>query len=102
MIAVIYKDGEFVNRIVADEAFAAAYCAENGYTYELEPEPEPVPPPEPTYTADDLFAALLGMSENSSGGGRDLATALAALGPERYNALSNFLHAFGFCEGVGA
>ena len=30
----IYENGEFVNDIVADEAFVTTYCAENGYTYE--------------------------------------------------------------------
>ena len=58
MIANIFEKGKRINRIVADEAFAAEYCAQNGYTYEMEPEPEPTPP-EKTYTADDLLAALL-------------------------------------------
>lgn len=58
MIAVLYKGGEEINRIVADEAFAAAYCQENGYTYELEPEP-PAQEPEKTYSAEDMIAALL-------------------------------------------
>ena len=55
MIAIIYQNGEQINRIVADEAFAASYCAENGYTYELEPDPEPVPE-EPQYTDLQLLA----------------------------------------------
>lgn len=100
MIAVIYKDGEYINRIVADEEFAAAYCADNGYTYELEPDPAP-PEPEPeapAYTADDLFTALLGLEDTSSGGGNILVT-LAALGPERYNALSRVFHKMGLCGG---
>lgn len=62
MTAIIYRNGEEINRIVADEAFTAQYCAENGYTYEMRPDPSPEPDPEPesTYTADDLFFALLG------------------------------------------
>lgn len=63
MIAVIYKDGEYINRIVADEGFAKAYCEENGYTYTVEPDPEPLPQPEPQYTADELLATLLGQKE---------------------------------------
>lgn len=48
MVAVIYKNGEQINRIVADEEFAAAYCAEKGYTYTMEPDPpKPNPDPEP-------------------------------------------------------
>lgn len=59
MIAIIYKDGKQINRIVADEAFASAYCAENGYTYEMEPDPPKPPEPEPE-PADELvtWAAL--------------------------------------------
>lgn len=57
----IFKNGEEINRIVADEAFASAYCDENGYTYTIEPDTTPAPDPEETYTSDDLFAALLGM-----------------------------------------
>lgn len=33
------------------------------------PEPEPEPEPEEQITADDLFAVLLGMEDNSNGGG---------------------------------
>lgn len=36
----IYKGDELINTIIADEAFAKAYCAENGYIYSEEPEPE--------------------------------------------------------------
>lgn len=50
MTAIIYKDGEEIDRIVADEAFAAAYCAEKGYTYTMRPDPPPPPEPEPQYT----------------------------------------------------
>lgn len=60
MIAIIYNDGKQINRIVADEAFASAYCAENGYTYEMEPDPPQTTELEPTYTADNLLVALLG------------------------------------------
>ena len=58
----IYENCEFVNDIVADEAFVTAYCAENGYTYEAiayerthESDPEP--------TADELMDILLGVNE---------------------------------------
>ncbi len=41
----IYKNGNLINRIVADETFAAAYCAKHGYTYKLEePDLEPAAP----------------------------------------------------------
>ena len=76
MIAVIYKDGEYVNRIVVDnEAWVSGYCADNGYTYELEPEPEPAPPAPPAYTETQLLGQqltdleLLVLGNNSSGGG---------------------------------
>lgn len=59
MIATIYKDGEEINRIVADEAFAAAYCAENGYTYTMRPDPPPPPEPEPEYTETQLMGQQL-------------------------------------------
>lgn len=59
MIANIYKDGEYINRIVADEDFARAYCEENGYTYTMEPDPEPAPPPEPQYTELQLMGQQL-------------------------------------------
>lgn len=68
MIAVIKKNGEEINRIVADEAFAADYCAKNGYTYVMEAD-TPAPEPEPAYTADDMFKALLGTLTCESGGG---------------------------------
>lgn len=56
----ILKDGEVINTIVADEDFAAEYCAENGYTFEAIPQPEPAPEPEPT--ADELMDILLGVT----------------------------------------
>ena len=34
----IFKDGEMVNTIVADESFVTDYCEKNGYTYEAQPE----------------------------------------------------------------
>lgn len=61
MNVTIYKNGEAINRIVADEAFAQAYCEENGCTYEVEAEEK-----EPAYTADDLFSVLLGRKEEIS------------------------------------
>ena len=49
---IIYKDGEQINSIVADEDFAAKYCSANGYTYEMVPDPEPV---KPEYTEAQLL-----------------------------------------------
>lgn len=35
----IFKNGDVVNTIVADESFVKSYCDENGFAYELvEPE----------------------------------------------------------------
>ena len=48
MTIVIYDNGEPINRIIADEEFAAEYCRKNGYTYEVEPEPETPPEPKPS------------------------------------------------------
>lgn len=59
MVAVIFKDGKKINRIVADEDFAAAYCAENGYTYTMEPDPPPPPEPEPVYTETQILGQQL-------------------------------------------
>lgn len=59
MTVKIFENGQLINRIVADEDFAKIYCARHGYTYEIEL-PPPEPEPEDTYTADDLFVALLG------------------------------------------
>ncbi len=56
MAAIIYQDGIEINRIEADESFAAEYCARHGYTYVMDPpvEPEPAPEPvEPEYTAEE-------------------------------------------------
>lgn len=39
----IYKDGEEINRIVANEPFVTNYCEANGYTFEAELVPEPEP-----------------------------------------------------------
>lgn len=55
----IYKDGEEINRIVADEAFVVPYCEENGYTYELDVPPEPIGPPEPAPTEQETTDAML-------------------------------------------
>ena len=38
----VLKDGEVVNTIVADKAFAMIYAEMNGYTVEEMPEPDPV------------------------------------------------------------
>ena len=53
----VYKDGEEINRIVANEPFVTNYCEANGYTFELEPMPEPEPTPEPE-TEDDVWEQL--------------------------------------------
>lgn len=39
MIYRIFKDGELVNRIVADEDFCCEHYSGDGYSYELEPAP---------------------------------------------------------------
>lgn len=62
MVYIIYKDGEEVNRIVADEAFCQQYYSGDGYSYEAappEPEPEPVHVSAPP-TADQILDVLLG------------------------------------------
>lgn len=77
MTAIIYKDGEEIDRIVADEAFAAAYCTEKGYTYTMRPDPPPPPEPEPQYTETqqlgqqltDLELLVLGHITNGDTGG---------------------------------
>lgn len=61
MVYIIYKDGEEVNRIVADEAFCQQYYSEDGYSYEAPPEPEPEPTPvSAPPTADQILDVLLG------------------------------------------
>ena len=58
----IFKDGEEINTIVADEAFVTAYCAKHGYTfeeYQMPPEPEPEAEP----TTEEILNAMLGVSE---------------------------------------
>ena len=57
----VLKNGEEINTIVADKAFAMIYAEMNGYTMEEMPEPEPVPEAEPT--TDDVLNALLGVTE---------------------------------------
>lgn len=57
----IFKDGEVINTIVADEAFCASYCAEHGYTYEVMPEPEPEPIVEEP-TTEEILDAMLGVN----------------------------------------
>ena len=58
MIYKIYKDGDEVNRIVADETFVSDYCAKHGYAYELEPEVEPEPVEEQPSQMDILEAQV--------------------------------------------
>ena len=52
----IYKNGEHINTIVADEDFVKSYCEANGYTYELEVREEPESTTEPSVW-DELDAA---------------------------------------------
>ena len=59
----IYKDGVKINSIIADEQFCAAYCEENGYTYERVVRPETAPEPEKEPTTEDVLNALLGVTE---------------------------------------
>ena len=42
----LFKNGEHINTIVAEEEWLKGYCERHGYTYELEVPPEP-PEPEP-------------------------------------------------------
>lgn len=46
MTYIIFKDGEEVNRIVADKAFCEQYYSQGGYSYKPEP-PVPTSEPEP-------------------------------------------------------
>lgn len=48
----IYKDGELINTIYANESFVIPYCEKNGYTYKLRE--EPVSEDEPAYTDEEL------------------------------------------------
>ena len=67
----IYKNGEYFNRIVATEEFAAYLCealSADGQTYTYEeynyPEPAEAPEDEPSEDDDtDVLNALLGVSE---------------------------------------
>lgn len=61
MNIIICQNGEPINRIVADEAFAAGYCARHGYTYEIEPEPPQPEPPPPEPTLEEIVGTLLGV-----------------------------------------
>lgn len=54
----VLKDGEEINTIVADKAFAMIYAEMNGYTVEEMPEPEPVPEAEPTPTIEERVTTL--------------------------------------------
>lgn len=53
-------------------------------------------------TLDALLGAILNLQNMEIGGGGKILLALAALGPERYNALSKLLHDCGLCGGEGA
>lgn len=53
----IFKDGERVNTIVADESFVTDYCEKNGYACEADLLPEPEPE-EPAPTPEDRIATL--------------------------------------------
>ena len=53
----IFKDGERVNTIVADESFVTDYCEKNGYTCEVDSLPESEPE-EPAPTPEERIAAL--------------------------------------------
>lgn len=67
----IYINGEYYNRIVATEEFAAYICealSKDGQTYTYEeynyPEPTEAPEDEPSEDDDtDVLNALLGVSE---------------------------------------
>lgn len=52
----IFENGEEINTIVADEEFVAAYCEENGFSYQAEP--LPVPEPEPELTTEQRVTEL--------------------------------------------
>lgn len=50
----IFENGNLINVIVASADFVAAYCAKNGYTYQLIAEPNTPEPP----TQEERLAAL--------------------------------------------
>lgn len=56
MIFKIFENGNEVNTIVSNEAFAAAYCKKHGYTFEAVSEPKPELDPAPT--VEDRMVAL--------------------------------------------
>ena len=59
MIWKLFKDGELVNTIVADKAFAMIYAEEMGYTAELVgDEPQPVEPEEEPTQLDRIEAQV--------------------------------------------
>ena len=60
----IFENGEHINTIFADEAFVKAYCAANGYTYEVVPEPVPEPDPNAEPTTEELINIMLGVTSN--------------------------------------
>lgn len=41
MMYRIFKDGDEINSIVADETFVKSFCTKNGYTYEKMPDRVP-------------------------------------------------------------
>lgn len=53
----VLKDGEVINTIVADKAFAMIYAEMNGYTVEEMPESEPETPATELTVWDELDAA---------------------------------------------
>lgn len=59
----VLKDGEEINTIVADKAFAMIYAEMNGYTVEEMPEPEPEPV-ETEPTTEEILNAMLGVTTN--------------------------------------
>ena len=64
MIWKLFKDGELVNTIVSDEAFALRYAEEMGYTAELVGE-APAPEPDETEpTVEELIDIMLGVTSD--------------------------------------
>lgn len=60
----LWRDGEFVNDIIADEEYVAWYAEEHGYRYTLMDDPAPTVAPEPGPTAEDIINVLLGVNED--------------------------------------